>query len=438
MGVLRDSGDEDSYAPKTLELPGDAKVERLLPPLDVAGLCVGSRPAGTRAAGPRTTVPHLPSDSNSYSPVRLCAGAAISPERTGPPLGCPDPGSPALSLEATVRYALENNPQLAALRQQHGIAAAVVVIAKTYPFNPIYQSNVLYAKGNEPGAVTNSVPETHQLTLEVQLFHQQRYRQQAAFAALTRTDWEIASQELAFSINAIRTFDTVLYRQGSSTIRDIQTKLDEEMPDRPGFSLEFGGLYQQQQESFRNLTFVLAMAVLLVFLVLLLEFRSFLAPLAIVWGSLLSLIGVALALWLTDTSLNIISFLGALIGLGIVAKNGILMLDRVEHLRAAGMPLEEALVQSGRRRLRPVLMTSLAAALGMLPLAYGVGSGADMLKPLAIAVMGALAISVLLSLVATPVMYFLLMRCFGGVAATAAIVRAPVGAQVGKGDHSIH
>jgi len=89
------------------------------------------------------------------------------------------------------------------------------------------------------------------------------------------------------------------------------------------------------------------------------------------------------------------------------------MLDRVEHLRAEGMPLEEALVQSGRRRLRPVLMTSLAAALGMLPLAYGVGSGAQMLKPLAVAVMGALAISVLLSLVATPAVYYLLLQLFG-------------------------
>ena len=120
-----------------------------------------------------------------------------------------------------------------------------------------------------------------------------------------------------------------------------------------------------------------------------------------------------LALLLTGTSLNIISFLGATIGIGIVAKNGILMLDRVEHLRAQGMSLEEALVQSGRRRLRPVLMTSLAAALGMLPLAYGVGSGAQMLRPLAIAVMGALAISVLLSLVATPTTYYVLLRLFG-------------------------
>ncbi len=203
-------------------------------------------------------------------------------------------------------------------------------------------------------------------------------------------------------------------RDLGSVIRDIQAKLARELPDRTGFTLEFGGLYQQQQESFRNLTMVLALAVVLVFLVLLVEFRSLLAPLAIVWGAILSLFGVVLALWLTGTSLNIVSFLGAIIGLGIVAKNGILMLDYVEHLRAEGLALNEALVQSGRRRLRPVLMTSLAAALGMLPLAYGIGSGAQMLQPLAIAVMGALAISVLLSLVATPVLYFLLMRCFGG------------------------
>jgi CzcA family heavy metal efflux pump len=204
-------------------------------------------------------------------------------------------------------------------------------------------------------------------------------------------------------------------RDLGSVIRDIQSKLDRELSDRTGYSLEFGGLFQQQQESFRNLAMVLGLAVLLVFFVLLVEFRSLLAPLAIVWGSVLSLFGVALALWLTGTSLNIISFLGAIIGLGIVAKNGILMLDYVEHLRGEGLPLMEALVQSGRRRLRPVLMTSLAAALGMLPLAYGIGSGAQMLQPLAIAVMGALAISVLMSLVATPATYLLLLRAAGHV-----------------------
>src|SRR5581483_10905944 len=116
----------------------------------------------------------------------------------------------------------------------------------------------------------------------------------------------------------------------------------------------------------------------------------------------------------------------AIIGIGIVAKNGILMLDRVEHLRADGLALDEALVQSGRRRLRPVLMTSMAAALGMLPLAYGIGSGADMLKRLAIGVMGALAISVLLSLVATPAVYYVLMRALGGTPRPVDPVPAPV------------
>jgi multidrug efflux pump subunit AcrB len=119
--------------------------------------------------------------------------------------------------------------------------------------------------------------------------------------------------------------------------------------------------------------------------------------------------GTVLALWTTGTSLNVVSLLGAIIGIGIVAKNGILMLDFVKHLRVEGFDLAEALVRSGRRRLRPVLMTSLAAALGMLPLAYGIGAGADMLKPLAIAVIGSLCISVLLSLVATPTVYYILL-----------------------------
>ena len=176
----------------------------------------------------------------------------------------------------------------------------------------------------------------------------------------------------------------------------------------PSGAIEYGGLYQQQQESFRNLLIVLGMAIVLVFTVLLVEFHSFDEALAIVMGAILALIGTAFALWLTGTSLNVVSILGAIIGVGIVAKNGILMLDFVEYLRSQGLPLEEALVRSGRRRLRPVLMTSLAAALGMLPLAYGVGSGADMLRPLAIAVIGALGISVLLSLIATPVVYSLM------------------------------
>src|SRR6516164_1716932 len=196
-------------------------------------------------------------------------------------------------------------------------------------------------------------------------------------------------------------------RDLGSAVAEIRNKLAADSSLAPGM-VEYGGLYQQQQESFRNLLLVLIMAILLVFTVLLIEFGSFREPLAIISGAVFALFGTIAALWLTDTTMNVVSFLGAIIGVGIVAKNGILMLDLVDHLRADGFSLEEALVRSGRRRLRPVLMTSLAAALGMLPLAYGIGSGADMLKPLGIAVIGALCISVLLSLVATPVVFSLM------------------------------
>jgi multidrug efflux pump subunit AcrB len=196
-------------------------------------------------------------------------------------------------------------------------------------------------------------------------------------------------------------------RDLGSAMAEIRDKLGADKSLSPA-TIEFGGLYQQQQESFRNLLLVLAMAILLVFTVLLIEFGSFYEPVAIVFGAALALFGTIVALWLTGTTLNVVSFLGAIIGIGIVAKNGILMLDLVDHLPAEGLSLKESLMQSGRRRLRPVLMTSLAAALGMLPLAYGIGSGADMLKPLAIAVIGALCFSVLLSLIATPVAFYLM------------------------------
>jgi CzcA family heavy metal efflux pump len=198
-------------------------------------------------------------------------------------------------------------------------------------------------------------------------------------------------------------------RDLGSAMAEIRDKLSKDKSIPPG-TIEYGGLYEQQQESFRNLVIVLLMAIFLVFTVLLLEFRSFYEPAAIVFGAILAMFGTVLALWITGTAVNVISLLGAIIGIGIVAKNGILMLDFTKHLRAEGLGLEESLVRSGRRRLRPVLMTSLAAALGMLPLAYGIGAGADMLKPLAVAVIGALAISVLLSLVATPTVYFIMRR----------------------------
>jgi CzcA family heavy metal efflux pump len=200
-------------------------------------------------------------------------------------------------------------------------------------------------------------------------------------------------------------------RDLGSAMEAVREKLSQDK-NLPAGSIEYGGLYQQQQESFTNLLAVLIAALLLVFTALIIEFRSFVEPISIVFGALLAMFGTVLALWLTGTTLNIVSFLGAIIGVGIVAKNGILMLDLVDHWVAQGLGLEDALIRAGERRLRPVLMTSLAAALGMLPLALGMGSGANMLKPLGVAIIGALCISVLLSLVATPTLYFLLRRSF--------------------------
>ena len=194
-----------------------------------------------------------------------------------------------------------------------------------------------------------------------------------------------------------------------TAMREVRATLARDSWLPPG-TVQFAGLYRLQQQSFQNLLAVLLAAILLVFTVLVIEFRSFHEPIAIVFGAVLALFGAMVGLWVSGITLNIVSYLGAIIGVGIVAKNGVLVLDYCRQLRAEGMDLIEALVQAGHRRLRPVLMTSLAAALGMLPLAYGAGAGAQMLQPLGIAVIGALCFSVLLSLIATPVVYYLLVR----------------------------
>ena len=199
------------------------------------------------------------------------------------------------------------------------------------------------------------------------------------------------------------------HRDLGSSIAEIQRTFAQD-PLLAGTGFELGGLYQQQHESFVNLMLVLLAAMFLVFTVLLVTFGTWQAPVAIVLGAILAMSGTVMAWYLTATSVNIVSLLGAIIGIGVVAKNGILMLDAVHKFEQSGLDLPAALQASGTRRLRPVLMTSLAAALGLLPLAYGIGAGSDMLRPMAVAVIGALALSVLLSLIATPVLYHWLQR----------------------------
>ena len=172
--------------------------------------------------------------------------------------------------------------------------------------------------------------------------------------------------------------------------------------------VEYGGTYQEQQKSFQDLILVLILAVVLVFIVLLFEFRTFAAPIAILASALLSTSGVFIALLITRTTFNISSFMGMIMVVGIVAKNGILLLDADQKFRAAGLSSEDAMMQASRRRLRPIVMTALAAIAGMLPLAFAIGAGSQMLQPLAIAVIGGILISMVLSLIITPAVHFYL------------------------------
>ncbi len=195
-----------------------------------------------------------------------------------------------------------------------------------------------------------------------------------------------------------------------TAIDEIKTVLPREVKLPAAMTIEYGGLYEQQQSSFRELLISLVLAVVLVFITLLIEFRSFAHPIAIVAGAVLALGGVLLGLFVTGKTLNVVSMMGMIMIVGIVAKNGILMLDAVEDHLKAGDTLRQALLRSGRRRFRPVLMTSLAAMLGMLPLALALGAGAELLQPLAIGVIGGLTMALVLSLVVTPTVYSLVRR----------------------------
>ncbi|MBV8844295.1 MAG: efflux RND transporter permease subunit [Bryobacterales bacterium] len=172
----------------------------------------------------------------------------------------------------------------------------------------------------------------------------------------------------------------------------------------------YGGLYEEQQRSFRDLVVVLALAIVLVFTVLLIEFRNFAAPTAIIASALLSTSGVFLALLITGVTFNISSFMGLIMVIGIVAKNGILLLDADQRFRSEGYSVRDAMIEAGERRLRPILMTALATVAGMIPLSLAIGAGSQMLQPLAIAVIGGLLASMVLSLIVTPAVHYYLSR----------------------------
>jgi CzcA family heavy metal efflux pump len=173
----------------------------------------------------------------------------------------------------------------------------------------------------------------------------------------------------------------------------------------PGYRWELAGLYRTQQESFRSLLMVLLLSAALVFLLLGFQFRSLTLPLLIFLTQPISLACALAALWITGTPLNVSSFMGAIMLIGLDVKNGIILIEYIGQLRGGGMELHAALIQAGRVRFRPILMTSLATIFGLLPLALGLGPGAQMQQPLAIAVIGGLVANMLVTRLLIPVGY---------------------------------
>jgi multidrug efflux pump subunit AcrB len=176
----------------------------------------------------------------------------------------------------------------------------------------------------------------------------------------------------------------------------------------PGYRWELAGDYRAQQESFASLLTVLIVSAALVFLILGFQFHSLVLPVLIFLAQPVSLASALFALWLTSTPLNVSSFMGAILLIGLDVKNGIILIEYIGQLREQGVPLHEALLKAGRTRFRPILMTSLCTILGLVPLALGLGPGSQMQQPLAIAVIGGLITNMLLTRLLIPVGYLVL------------------------------
>jgi HAE1 family hydrophobic/amphiphilic exporter-1 len=194
----------------------------------------------------------------------------------------------------------------------------------------------------------------------------------------------------------------------SQVTSEIQRRVSRQVMFPPGYQLTQGGQTKDQRELFTRVLAALAVAVLLMYFVLVVQFGSFLDPLAILLSLPLSLIGVMLALLVTGSTLNLMSMIGVILLMGIVAKNAILLIDFAKWSEERGMARREAIIQAGRVRLRPILMTTFALIAGMVPVALGIGEGADFRAPLGVAVIGGVVTSTLLTLLVIPTVYEIL------------------------------
>jgi HAE1 family hydrophobic/amphiphilic exporter-1 len=194
----------------------------------------------------------------------------------------------------------------------------------------------------------------------------------------------------------------------SEVVGDITTRIEENVRMPVGYNLSFGGDTEDQVEVFSRILFALGVAVMLMYLILVVQFGSFLDPLAILLSLPLSLIGVVLGLWLAGSTLNLMSMIGIIMLMGIVAKNAILLVDFAKWGKERGLDRREALIEAGAIRLRPILMTTFALIAGMLPVALGTGEGAQFRAPMGIAIIGGVLTSTLLTLLVIPTVWELL------------------------------
>lgn len=211
----------------------------------------------------------------------------------------------------------------------------------------------------------------------------------------------------------IITVSTVVQdRPMSDIIADAQPQIDKmEVPS--GVSINLSGSYEDQQDSFRDLAMLAVLIIILVYIVMASQFESFTYPGIIMTSIMFAFSGVVLILWITGTNLNVMSMIGGIMLIGIVVKNGIVLIDYITLNRERGMSITKSVLHAGKSRMRPVLMTSLTTILGMVPMAVGTGEGAEMWRPMGVAVIGGLTFSTILTLLFVPTLYTIF--AFNGV-----------------------
>jgi hydrophobic/amphiphilic exporter-1 (mainly G- bacteria), HAE1 family len=197
------------------------------------------------------------------------------------------------------------------------------------------------------------------------------------------------------------------------------------LPTGPGVTVAVAGQSAEMQESFTSMLFALALAVFLVYLVMASQFESLVHPFVILFTIPLALVGAVWAMWLTGTTVSVVAFIGLIMLAGIVVNNAIVLVDLINQLRRAGQERTAAIMEAGRARLRPILMTTLTTVLGLLPMAFGFGEGSEVRTPMAITVIGGLVVSTLLTLVVIPVVYTLMDRGVRSLESAAPIAMEP-------------